>query len=516
LSSTGAVWDLAWPIALGLGVVGFLVGLWVLRRLIRRGVPWWSSVAAPLLLFGPALALLGGARGQGLSATPGAEHWAANVAWSVLVFFGATAAFGLVRAFLQSRLVVEELGVRIPGLLLDTARYVLWIAMIFVVVGGIWNRTEWFGPLFTASAVGTVILGFALQETIANFFAGIGLVTDRVYGIGDWIWIGEVEGEIVAINRRSTRVRTRTNDVVTISNRMVVSSVVRNQSKPDPIHAEFLYVLAPYDVPPNHVKAVLRRAVDEVPKVLRTPPPVIRLVKFADSGVEYQVKIFLTDLAAIPDVKSDVMVQIWYHFRRAGITIPFPVREIRQGVAGPRESASPEAVLARLKSVPFFEPLSGETFALLARGARSVEFGARERVVQQGEAGDSCYVVDAGRVEVLVADGGAERQVAVLGPGDLFGEMSLLTGEPRTATVRTLEDARLVTVDAGTLGEVLQHSPELSHRLAEIATLRREGLLEARAALDAEARARVAASTRRLGELIRRFFSLPRDAGGRP
>jgi CRP-like cAMP-binding protein len=117
-------------------------------------------------------------------------------------------------------------------------------------------------------------------------------------------------------------------------------------------------------------------------------------------------------------------------------------------------------------------------------------------------------VIESGSVAVLVSDGPASRQVAVLEAGDLFGEMSLLTGEPRAATVRAIEDAKLVRLGASSLKDVLTRSPDLANRLAEAATLRREGLAQARASLDESARARVEAEKRRLGELIRRFFRL--------
>jgi CRP-like cAMP-binding protein len=118
-------------------------------------------------------------------------------------------------------------------------------------------------------------------------------------------------------------------------------------------------------------------------------------------------------------------------------------------------------------------------------------------------------VVDAGRLGVLLEDRGTVRSVATLGPGDLFGEMSLLTGEERSATVRTLSDARLVEVEAGALREALQMAPDLATHLAEGVTRRREGLVEARAAMSAEAKARLNEGTFRLGELIRQFFRLP-------
>ncbi len=509
---------LGWLTGLGIGVGGLVAGVMTVRFLAARRVPWWTSVAAPLLLFGPAIGLILGTWWSGGGLMWGSDSpWAANVGWSLLFFFGATTVYSLFRAFLESRIVQEELGIKIPVLLLDSARWILWFIMLFVIVGAIWERTEWFTTLFTASAVGTLIIGLALQETLQNLLAGIALVTERTYYIGDWVWLGDEEGEVVHISRRTTRLRTRLNDVVTLPNRLIASGKIRNQSKPTSVHAEMVFVGAPYETPPNRVREVLRQAVAEVPGVLKDPPPVFRVNQFGDSSIEYQVKIFLSDLARLPDIKSDTRVQIWYHFHRAGISIPFPIRDVRVArTPAAAQAEPPEAVRTRLQSVALFRELPETLLDVLARGARLEEFGAGERVVQQGDRGESCYVVDAGVLAVLVADAGAERKVAELAPGDLFGEMSLLTGEVRSATVRAQVDTRLVRVGAEALRAALEQAPDLATHLAEVVTLRKEGLLEARAALDAQARDRVAAGTHRLGDLIRKFFRLPEQPPGRP
>lgn len=505
----------AWGVGVAVGLLALVAGVLTLKVLARARVPWWPALVGPAFAFAPAITLLVGAflvggRVEALFFWDEGCAPTARTGWSLLVFFGATGVYGLVSSFLTSRIVTEELGLKIPEVFIDLGRYVLWLVMAFVVVGGIWRRNDLFSALFTAGAVTTAILALALQDTIKNFISAWAIVGEGVYTIGDWIWLGEDEGEVVAVTRRTTKIRTRQGDVVTIPNGQVTATKVRNQSKPTKAHAEFVLVQAAYDAPPNRVRDVLRRAVLEVPKILQTPAPVYRLRQFADSGVEYQAKVWVDDLSGIHDILSDLRIQIWYHFQREGIEFPYPVREVRRRAARTEDAETrARAVLSRLRSVPFFEALPEDVLAVLARDAGCVAYGAGERVVLAGEPGDTCYVVDEGTVAVLVSDGKAERQVAVLEPGALFGEMSLLTGEPRTATVRALGDARLVAVGSTSLRTALERAPDLANRLAEVAALRREGLLEARAALDADSRARVDAQTHRLRELIKRFFKLP-------
>jgi len=495
------------------GAIGLVAGVLFLRSLARRGVPWWGSLAGPLLSIGPAVGLIVAAaveEGSLGPVLPWSEDppWPALVAWSLVIFFGVTSVVGLVRAFLLSHVVTEEIGIRIPKLLLDAGRVVLWMAMVFVVVGGIWHQTQWFTGLFTASALGGVALVFAAQETLKNFFAGVSIVSEGMFAIGDWIWVGEDEGEVVEISRRTVKIRTRTSDLLVLPNVMVTSGKVRNQSRPTTVHAEYLQVQAADDAPPTHVREVLRHAVLEVPKVLREPAPVLRIKQYLDSAIEYQVKIYLSDAAAIPDIRSDCYIQIWYHFRREGIAIPHPIRELHRPRRRGEIGLAGDAILARLRSVPFFSGIPDDLLALLARSAVMEEYGAGESVVRAGEPGDTCYVVDSGRLSVLVSDGREERAVAGLEAGALFGEMSLLTGEPRSATVRVVDDARLVTIAAPAVRSALARSPELTQALAEAATLRKEGLTSARAALDAHAKERVREGAKNLGALIRRFFRL--------
>jgi small-conductance mechanosensitive channel/CRP-like cAMP-binding protein len=512
LETPVAPW-LPWLVGVAVGLAGLWIGAQILRFLAVRRVAWWASAAGPLLTWGPAFGLIAA---SALAARSWSDalfwsdeaRWPALLGWSLVLFFGVTSLFGLVRSFLTSHLVTEEIGLKIPALVLDGARIVLWIAMVFVVVAGIWHEGQGLTAFFTISAAGTVIVGLALQETLKNFIAGVAIVSEGMFAIGDWVWVGEEEGEVVEITRRTTKLRTRSADLLVIPNVSITSGKVRNESRPTPVHAEFVYVQAPYDVPPTRVRDALRAAALEVPKVLRDPAPILRVHKFVDSGVEYQVKIFVSDVASVPDIKSDVSAQIWYHFRREGIEIPYPVRELRRTsrvAGGPDGNQS----LARLRSVPFFAELPEDLVVALARDAMAEEYGAGEAIVRQGEPGDTCYVVDRGRLAVLVTDGQREQQVAVLGTGALFGEMSLLTGEPRSATVRVLDDARVLSIGSRALQGALQKAPEFAQHLAETATLRREGLLGAKATLDAAARTRVREGSKNLGELIRRFFRLP-------
>src|SRR6185369_8503286 len=126
--------------------------------------------------------------------------------------------------------------------------------------------------------------------------------------------------------------------------------------------------------------------------------------------------------------------------------------------------------------------------------AALADYGYGERVIRQGEPGDALYAIAAGAARIAVrGPDGSERELAVLRAGDVFGEMSLLTGEPRTASVYAHGELRVVEVRKAALAPILTANPALAAKMAEVVVLRRENLDRARAeaALEGARRAEI-------------------------
>jgi small-conductance mechanosensitive channel len=122
----------------------------------------------------------------------------------------------------------------------------------------------------------------------------------------------------------------------------------------------------------------------EVPAIVADPPPRLRLRRYVPEGIEYEVKLWTADLAHLPEVRSDALIQIWYRFRRAGVEIPYPIQEWRRGPRVVREHPPEESAAtarAHLGSLPFFSSLPEDVLAALARGAELLDYGAGEQVV---------------------------------------------------------------------------------------------------------------------------------------
>src|SRR5438093_13482369 len=284
------------------------------------------------------------------------------------------------------------------------------------------------------------------------------------------------------INWRSTRLRTNDAIYLDIPNNEMVSHTIVNLHYPTEIHAMRVRVGVEYKNAPNRVKDALFRAASTAEGVLAQPPVKIYLVDFADFAVTYEIKFYMGNHSRVNEIMDAVRTNVWYELKRQGITIPFPIRtlHVERKAARPVQEDQAEA-LSILRGEPLFECLSDEQLNHLIKQARLNYFGRGEPVIQEGSPGDSMFVLLRGEANVLVSKNGSTIQVATLSAGDCFGEMSLLTGEPRSATVRADRDCYVMEIGKPTMAEVLRSAPscleQLSHLLAQ-RKMETEGVLK--------------------------------------
>jgi CRP-like cAMP-binding protein len=249
-----------------------------------------------------------------------------------------------------------------------------------------------------------------------------------------------------------------------------------------------LTIAVDLDVSPPRAKAVLLEAVKSCPLVLQSPEPVVQLASFMERGANYRIKLHTEGVHVERAALDQVQQAIWYALRRAAIEMPFPQTTISVRERGPEAEerrrrdhlAEAQDLLGRIDLV---QALSAEARKTLAERARFVEYGPGQSVVRQGEQGDTLYLVARGEVSVRIDMGGVapQREVARLGRGAVFGEMSMLTGELRTATVVSLGDAALLALDRDAFDRILMKEPELAQTIAEVIARRRTALDQARA-----------------------------------
>ncbi len=377
----------------------------------------------------------------------------------------------------------------IPDLLLDIIRALFVLAVGFAVMK--LQMGIDIAPLLASTALLTAVVGFALQGVLGNLLAGMSLHLVGSFRAGQWISIGDLEGHVVGTNWRETQVRTRAGHYITVPNAKVAEALIHNMEQPNPVRRHSVNVGASYADAPDEVLAALLAAARSVPDVRANPAPAAMITGFLDFGINYRLDFWTTQFYKHSLIDGDVNRMIWYQFKRRGIEIPFPMsdkllNDFMTVVNGQRRLEPEDRELAaRLDDLLGSDLctklvvgddgrplLDREALARVAPLLRRLPFTRGETVFVQGEAGETFHVVVRGRLAVRVAKDADVAAEFELGPGAVVGEMSLMTGAPRSATVTVTESAELLEFGPAAFRAMLALRDEIPEALATLAAER--------------------------------------------
>ena len=335
--------------------------------------------------------------------------------------------------------------------------------------------------LLTTSAVGAVVVGFALQDTLGNLFAGLAIQIEKPFRVGHWVAIGDREGQVQEVTWRATKLRTKNGQFLIVPNSVISKDPVLNYSEPIvPTRIE-VEIGASYSVPPNDVKRAMYEAIANSPLAMKAPEPQVTIKGFGASSVDYLAQFWIEDYAIDRTARDQVRTNLWYTFRRHNIEIPFPMQVQYERDEEPiRTAAHVSAAAEHLGNVDLFKTLSAESRLALAKSAEEQLFCAGEAIVRQNDEGLSMFVILRGQARVVLEPSGQE--VAVIPAGGFFGEMSMLTGDKRTATVKAVGDTNVLEIEAKDFRELAVANPGLLDHVSTIVASRRHGLDDAKAA----------------------------------
>ncbi len=334
--------------------------------------------------------------------------------------------------------------------------------------------------LVTTSAILTAVIGLAAQETLKDLFAGIMLQVDSPFREGDFLELGEsISGWVVSLTLTSTRLRHVHGALITLPNSRMWASDIRCFGPRGPIARE-IHLNLDLSLPPEQACALLLRVARQHPLVLKHPEPEAFLYAYADHAVTYELEVWQEDPTdnGFDLLRGELLAQIWYALERMGKSLPFPVLELHSRRLPARRDDPADVDLSErlnlLERNAIFGSLSEDQLRQIAPHTRCVRFGHGEAVVLEGEEGNAMFQVVQGRVEVLKQmEEGTIKAVAQLGVGAIFGEMSVFNEEPRSATVRALEECVLLEVERDDLRPVLEGNPQLVEQLALLISERR-------------------------------------------
>jgi small-conductance mechanosensitive channel/CRP-like cAMP-binding protein len=504
------------PLAYGLAVFVLLL---VIRRLLR---PYRTLVGLSLpyllgtLALGFTISLMAALDQAGAPI----DQLLRNVLLALLIFCWGFVGLGLAENLLLERWTTRG-GTPIPRLARDIGRVVAFIIVVLLVVRFVFEVQ--LSSIVISSTILSAVIALALQDLLKNVFAGIALQTERPFEVGHWVEINGQIGRVVEMSWRATRVITVDGNYIIYPNSSLAQTELINYTIGSPIQAMHVQIgLEPHH-PPNVVKQVLSAAALASPDVCREPPPSIKVHQYGDYSVTYDIKFWLYSFDRYPEKRDAVLTSAWYHLNRAGINRPFPIRQVYMHQVDPISEAAEQreriaGLVADLRRVDLFAMLDDAELHQLAAQVQVRLYGKDEVLVHQGQVEDTFFIIRSGRVRVDVDDNLADSRAATtvnhLGPGEFFGELALLTGEPRGATVVAEVDTEALVIAQGGIAPLLAANEELPERLGAVLARRIE-MNQAALASRSDAAPVALVSRPTLVHRIRQLFGLNGHADGR-
>jgi len=377
----------------------------------------------------------------------------------------------LVDVVVWQGIVGRRLGGKVPRLLKDVVATIIFLVAISGILGIVFGLDV--TGLWATSGVVGLVIGFALQSMIADVFSGIALNIDRPFVIGDWVRLHNrarehIIGEVVETNWRSTRLRCVDGTMVIVPNGWIARDLVTNLTNPTPRSRFSLYFCLDFGVPADRAMRILEAGVRSANGVLKDPPPKVRVNGTNRYGVEYEIRYWLLPADTSPSkgrhrVASAVLDQL----HRAGLTLAYEKHDIYTAQMPNRQLDVSDDRKEIVHRVDLFSVLEPDELETLTSSLKVRKTARGKDIVVAGEQGDSMYILVEGLLEVFAIIEGAEFEVGRIAPGQFFGEMSLLTGEPRSATVRAATEVVMFEVRKKDLQPLLGNRPQLAAAITE-------------------------------------------------
>ncbi|HVS03805.1 MAG TPA: mechanosensitive ion channel family protein, partial [Thermoanaerobaculia bacterium] len=405
-------------------------------------------------------------------------------------------------------------GPMMPKLARDVLRVGVLAGTVLVAATAILDQP--LPAVLVSSTVLSAVVGLALQDVLKNVFAGMALELEKPFDRGEWLLLDGQPAQVLETSWRSVKLRTLEGLDVYEPNATFSGARLTNLGSGARPMALTFRVGVSYEAPPARVKEALLRAARAAPGGLESPAPQAIVESYGDSAILYRLRVWTRQVGELGRFQDAVNSRVWYELKRQGLTIPFPIRTVMlrhvEEEAGRDQAAFRERATALLADLPLFRDLAPDASRQLAAAARHQHYDHGEVLVREGERGDSLFVIDQGRVVITKSGamvGTGTIDLASLGPGGFFGEMSLLTGEPRSATVTADGPVEVLVLPREALAPLLAADPGMAEQLSA-AVIERQA--EVRARLDRRERQRTVEEIQAessLLERIRSFFKLP-------
>lgn len=488
-------------------LVGFVAVL-----VARYRPPDRRKLVSILLLLGFSLF---GQLAAGITAVTGFPAIGAGLLEAFLILQGMTV-ISLLALFLF-RLALPLLRMNPPRILEDIAVFVAYIAWGFVRLHAAGLDLS---GIVATSAVITAVLAFSMQDTLGNILGGLALQLDNSVEIGDWVKVDDTVGKVVEVRWRYTAIETRNWETVVIPNSQLMKgkfAVLGRRGDNAVQWRRWVWFNVGYQTAPSRVIDTIQKAIRhaDIPNVAKTPEPSCVLMDFTESFGRYAIRYWLTDLQADDPTDSEVRDHIYAALQRAGIRLAFPEHNVHMTKESEKRAQAKhiryiQERMEALRKVELFSTFHEDELQAIAEKLVYAPFAKGDVITQQGAVAHWLYMLVEGEADVfLEVPDQDRRKLSTLLPGNFFGEMGLMTGAPRTATVIAATDVECYQLDKASFQEVLQNRPQLAEEISRILVSRRYGLDSMQQDMDVTARAnQMAQQHQDILARIRKFFSL--------
>jgi len=335
-----------------------------------------------------------------------------------------------------------------PRLGSDLLAATIYAATLAIVLGSVLGLPVT-GALAT-SGVLAIVLGLALQSTLADVFAGIAVGVDAPFHLSDRVRIGDLaEGIVTGANWRSIRIHTDTDDVAAIPNSVVAKAIIYNLSFPSRRRVVSIEVVAPAASAPERVILTLLEAAMLCSDILAEPPPSAMVARIGVLRTTYTVSFSAPDSARVGVCKDALM----RHARR---------QMLISGLLDASDRGPQQLRLRLLRSLEVLESLSVDHLADLAGRTKVVTLESGERLFDEGATDASLYAIASGVLEIARGSGQGREIVGRLGAGDYVGEAAVVSGSAHVVSATALTSASVIVISRDDLAPFMLEDEALT------------------------------------------------------
>ena len=386
-----------------------------------------------------------------------------------------------VAALSAFRVVVAELADRprrtgrrpIPRLLLALPRLLLVLATAWLLIAGVWGID--LSALLTALGVTSLVVSLALQDTLSGIASGFTLLADQPFSTGDWIESDDVEGRVIDVNWRATRIQDRNGDLVVIPNGQLAKATIVNFDQPSRLHRVKVSVQIDRSAPPTTAIAMLVDAARSTPGIVEDPPPFAQVTQIADPVVDYEASMWIEDYSLAPQVEADFGALVWYLSYRHDVPLPNPAQDVYffDGAKAAIESRVTAAeVRQRIADIPLVAALDDDALDKLAAVASINQYRSGETIIEEGTQRD-LLLMHSGRARLVLRRADLEDlNVVDIEAGEAFGVVSESPVSDRALVVATT-DCEVLRIPPEGAGRAIAIAPDLANVLDQLAATRR-------------------------------------------